>query len=109
MATGLAVCFTGGLGEVASWAPLPPAVPGPGELEVVATKDPRNPSIADWLRYRPCIGPAPYSATPLKPGEPARTGGWLLCLEGGLAGRLVWPPPDRPPAFIRSRPLLVLA
>jgi Thioesterase-like superfamily len=35
------------------------------------------PSIAERVTYTPRIGPAPLSGTPLAPGEPARTGGWL--------------------------------
>lgn len=81
MVIGLAICFTGGLREVATWSPGLPQVPPPAEVEIVSTLDPRMPSIADRLIYRPCIGPAPYSGTALAPGQPARTGGWLDLTE----------------------------
>lgn len=72
----LIVGFTGGLREVARWAPLAPQVDAPdGPASQLA--DPRMPAIADRLTYTPRIGPMPLSGTPLAPGEPARTGGWL--------------------------------
>ena len=77
---GLATAFAGGLREIAAWQPTMPDVPPAHEAisaAVTATLDPRLPEIANRLRYGPCIGPPPLQATPLQPGEAARTGGWL--------------------------------
>lgn len=74
---GLATCMTGGLRELARWSPTPPPVAGADDARHPAMDDPRMPAIADRLTYSPRIGPAPLSGTPLEPGAPARTGGWL--------------------------------
>ncbi|MFT4036202.1 MAG: thioesterase family protein [Patulibacter sp.] len=72
----LATCMAGGLRELARWTPDPPSV-APIDADVAPINDPRMPEIADRLIYAPRIGPHPISGTPLAPGEPARTGGWL--------------------------------
>lgn len=72
----LVVCFAGGLREVASWAPAMPDVEPPG-AEPSSIADPRMPAIAERLTYTPRLGPPPLSGTPVPPGKPARTGGWL--------------------------------
>ncbi len=74
---GLATCMTGGLRELARWQPAPPTVAAPDDHAAPVMDDPRMPAIADRLTYLPRIGPAPLSGTPLAPGEPARTGGYL--------------------------------
>lgn len=74
---GLATCMTGGLRELARWQPEPPRVPAADDADAPVMDDPRMPAIADRLTYLPRIGPAPLSGTPLAPGEPARTGGYL--------------------------------
>ena len=76
MLEALATCFAGGLREIARWSPPMPEVAPPG-ASALELGDPRMPSIADRVGYTPLIGPAPMSGTPLEPGEPARTGGWL--------------------------------
>jgi acyl-CoA thioesterase len=72
----LGTCFTGGLHDVATWTPPLPAVPAAAD-GTDASSDPRMPSLADHVDYRAVIGPPPFSGTPLEPGEPARTGGWV--------------------------------
>jgi acyl-CoA thioesterase len=74
---GLATCMTGGLREIARWQPAPPPVQPADDPQAPVMDDPRMPAIADRLTYLPRIGPAPLSGTPLEPGEPARTGGYL--------------------------------
>ncbi|MBO9532882.1 MAG: thioesterase family protein [Solirubrobacteraceae bacterium] len=73
----LATCMTGGLRELARWSPTPPSVPSATDTQSPTMEDPRMPAIADRLTYGPRIGPPPLSGTPLEPGAPARTGGWL--------------------------------
>ena len=74
---GLATAMTGGLREIARWSPLAPDVPAADDPSIPALDDPRMPALADRVTYAPRIGPPPLSGTPLEPGEPARTGGWL--------------------------------
>jgi acyl-coenzyme A thioesterase PaaI-like protein len=76
MLESIAVCFTGGLRELITWSPPMPVV-DPPERDLPEIEDPRKPPIADRVRFHPRIGPPPLSGTPLEPGEPARTGGWL--------------------------------
>ncbi len=76
MLEALAVSFSSGLRELARWSPPAPQV-APPEADLPVFSDPRLPSVAERVTYTPRIGPAPISGTPLEPGEPARTGGWL--------------------------------
>lgn len=76
MVEALATCFTNDLDVIDSWSPLPPNVPTAADLEPHEV-DPRHPPIGNHVAFRPCIGPLPFTGTPLEPGEPARTGGWL--------------------------------
>ncbi len=75
----LGTVFVGGLRVVGTWSPEPPQVEGPAtaDADMTLEGDPRRPAVADHIRYTPRIGPRPLSGTPLAPGEPARTGGWL--------------------------------
>lgn len=79
MVEGLATLFADGLDVIAEWSPPRPDTPLPEDLPARLI-DPRMPPVADHVAYRPCIGPPPFSGTPLEPGEPARTGGWLELL-----------------------------
>jgi acyl-CoA thioesterase len=74
---GLATAMTGGLREIARWSPPAPEVAPADDVASPTMDDPRMPAIAERMTYSPRIGPAPLSGTPLEPGEPARTGGWL--------------------------------
>lgn len=82
MVEALATLFAGGLDVIAEWSPARPDTPLPEDLPARLI-DPRMPPVADHVAYRPCIGPPPFSGTPLDAGEPARTGGWLELLEPG--------------------------
>jgi acyl-CoA thioesterase len=115
---GLAALATPDLGSVGAWAPQPPDVGPPPARDAGAAPPERYRFDGDgWLdpapgmaeivhrvKIAPRLGSWPFAGTPVVPGEPQETGGWMTLPEPrpidaalvALCTDLWWPPSLQP-------------